>query len=389
LLNSVILDVAIGLISTYLLLSVISSTVREGIEGWLKVRSKLLERGIKELLDDPILLKTLYEHPRISSLYRRPYAQAKAKGDLPSYIPARNFATAILDIAARGREVDSDGGTGRSGAALSMASLRPMVATIDNRPVRRVLLSAIDTANGDMAQVQANLEQWFNSAMDRVSGWYKRQTQVIIFVVALVITVAADVDSIRLANQLYRDPAARQSAVARAGALTKDAAAVETMKADQALASLDTMRLLNPWAGVRAGHGLPTLSDPGDILRHAGSSWLGWLLTALAVSVGAPFWFDLLSRVMNLRSTLKPKEEKAADANARDPARPAPSGIAQIPAPAPPVAAAMAAAAAARPVGASGSASAPASRAGRGKAAAAADFEPHEWAAGHPDGGVL
>lgn len=362
-LNSVILDVAIGLIFTYLLLSVIASTVREGIEGWVKMRSKLLERGINELLDDPVLLKMLYEHPSISSLYRRPYALARAKGDLPSYIPAKSFVTAILDIAARGREVGSAVESRGAATVLSVASLRPLVVRIDNRPVQRVLLSAIDTANGDMAQVQANLEHWFDSAMDRVSGWYKRQTQVIIFAVALCITVIADIDSIRLANQLYRDPAARQSAVARAGALTRDAAAKETIKADQALAGLDSMKLLNPWFQVRSDHGWPTLSNPGDILRHIGTSWFGWLLTALAVSVGAAFWFDLLGRVINLRSTLKPKDKiPPGDMRGRAP-------VVQATAPA--------------------TAAAPAPRRDASAVVVAEGFEPHEWNAGHPDGGVL
>ena len=37
--------------------------------------------------------------------------------------------------------------------------------------------------------------------------------------------------------------------------------------------------------------------------------FLGWLLTALAVSMGAPFWFDLLNKFIVIRSTVKPKEK--------------------------------------------------------------------------------
>jgi hypothetical protein len=36
---------------------------------------------------------------------------------------------------------------------------------------------------------------------------------------------------------------------------------------------------------------------------------LGWLLTAGAISLGAPFWFDLLNKFMVIRSTVKPHEK--------------------------------------------------------------------------------
>ena len=43
-------------------------------------------------------------------------------------------------------------------------------------------------------------------------------------------------------------------------------------------------------------------------------SWtiLGWLLTALLVMLGGPFWFDLLSRLVSLRGA-GPKPLTAAD----------------------------------------------------------------------------
>ena len=71
----------------------------------------------------------------------------------------------------------------------------------NNRPVQRIILSAIDMAAGDIGQVQANLEAWFDSGMDRVSGWYKRYTQISLLWIGLILVIVADADCIRIANR--------------------------------------------------------------------------------------------------------------------------------------------------------------------------------------------
>src|SRR5690242_6627085 len=134
--NSGILDVAIGLIFVYLLLSLIASAANEMIERWLKYRATDLERGIRELLEDPPGTKTepaqpapaqspnnsastgssivqkLYDHPLVNSLFKGTYEEAaklKRLGgiELPSYIPARNFALAIWDLALKGQSQEA------------------------------------------------------------------------------------------------------------------------------------------------------------------------------------------------------------------------------------------------------------------------------------------
>ena len=51
--NSDVLEVGVGLVLFFLLASLIASAVREMIEAGLKTRAMELERGIRELLDDP------------------------------------------------------------------------------------------------------------------------------------------------------------------------------------------------------------------------------------------------------------------------------------------------------------------------------------------------
>lgn len=98
--GSEILDIALGLILIYLLLSLIASAVTEVIEALRKKRASDLERGIRTLLADPTgegLAKKVYEHPLVSGLFLGGYEPAKIRNgryatgsNLPSYIPSRS-----------------------------------------------------------------------------------------------------------------------------------------------------------------------------------------------------------------------------------------------------------------------------------------------------------
>src|SRR5436305_1309352 len=93
------LDVAIGLIFVYLLLSLVCSAIKEGLEAFMNQRASNLHAGILELLGDPNLVKQFYEHPLIDALYPGAYNPNPALGNnLPSYIPSRNFALALISL---------------------------------------------------------------------------------------------------------------------------------------------------------------------------------------------------------------------------------------------------------------------------------------------------
>lgn len=172
------LDLAIGMIVVYLLVSTLCSAVREGIEAILKTRAAYLECAIRELLDDKDgkgLTGSLFDHPLLSGLFlgkyqpRRPqkllWVLANGRG-LPSYVPASSFAKALLDMAARGATTSNPTGQ-LSGAAMTVESLRARLIdphSLMSARVRRVLLHALDTARGDLEQVKRNLEDWFNSS---------------------------------------------------------------------------------------------------------------------------------------------------------------------------------------------------------------------------------
>jgi hypothetical protein len=323
--NSAMLEVAIGVVFVYVLFATFCTVVREVLEGFLKTRAAYLDRGVRELLHDlggTGLAKELYTHPLIYGLYRGVYPQggsgnpsALARGgNLPSYIPTNNFALALIDIVAQ-KPLTS--GQGRP--PLTVDSLRDAVNKIADPSLQRIMTSALDFAGDDIERVRANLAAWFDSGMDRVSGWYKRSTQGIIFVIALVCAVTVNVDTIAIANYLYQNDTVRHALVAQAGAAK--AGELDNKTAAELKNRLDALRLPIGWpveeTPAAAGAGAPT--KPAKDTSLAPRQWLmvaaGWLLTALAATLGAPFWFDVLNRLMVIRSTVKPHEKSPEEAS--------------------------------------------------------------------------
>jgi hypothetical protein len=313
-LGSDLLDVAIGVIFVFFLTSILCSAIREGIEALLKTRATHLEEGIRELLHDPNaagLAKQLFQHPLVAGLYAGKYQPprfswwwptAMTSGrNLPSYIPSRNFALALMDMAARGPAIDAVSSHPSSGA-ITFESVRANIAGIGSPPVQRALLTAIDSAQGDLQKAQANLEAWFDSSMDRVSGWYKRSTQWFLFAIGLAAAVAMNINIITIADYLYREKPARDALVSRA----------QTAAADATLATATYKQVRTELEATRLPIGQPKPDMPQSVELK---DLVGWLITALGVSLGAPFWFDLLNKFMVIRSTVKPHEKSPEEAS--------------------------------------------------------------------------
>lgn len=336
-----ILDVAIGTVLFFLTVSLLCSSVRELFELVLKSRGRTLERGLRELLDDPeaqILVRSIYQHGQIAALFRGDYDPAKPRA-LPSYIPAGHFATALLDIVARGP------GTTPYPVApspMTLDGLRAQAAFLPSAKVQRVVLSAIDHAAGDLAAVKANLAAWYDGSMDRVSGWYKRQTLVWLFAIGFGAAATLNLDALTVTRALMAEKDLRAAAVLHAERVVAGPAPSASATALPAPASTavrtvdDTARELAtigyPVGWDANGCPAPQMSAQPQLVGCASplsfggaggrgthesnaplSFWLwtvlGWIVTAVAVCVGAPTWFDLLNKFTVIRSTVKPHEK--------------------------------------------------------------------------------
>lgn len=317
-LSSSLLDVALGLALIFSLLSVIASMVREAWESLLKTRAQDLHEGIKRLLsEDEAQVEALYTHPLVEGLYKGTYAQAKpgvkarvlSVTGLPSYIPSRIFARALIDLTAAGGAANPGAAAGPGAGRELLSRLRGVVdGGRPEMPVVSVIRAALDEKGGDLAAVQRHVEEWYDDAMERVTGAYKRRTQLSLFLIAVVVTVSLNANTIVIANYLARKDAVRETVVsaAIAAAQTNPGTAV----ADSALGALRRLDLPIGWSGSspRIGAGLSSPGVWNDWLMPIG----GLLLTALAMTLGAPFWFDVLNRFIQLRSAVKPREKDAA-----------------------------------------------------------------------------
>ena len=338
-LGSDVLDIGIGVTLLFLVTSLICSAMNELIEAILKARAAHIETGLRELLsdDDGAFLAQLYHHPLIAGLYRGDYDPRRIRNgrwrgwgprDLPTYIPAASFARALIDVVVRG-DPDQPAAAG----PITLDGLRTGIKKLQNARLQRALMAALDEGQADLQRVQASLETWFNTGMDRVSGWYKRRTAVILFWLGLGIAVGLNVDAITIAQRLSSDRTLRERFVAEASQAAPNPAA-DARVADLRR-ELDGMGAPIGWRGacpapqedlglcrplaLAGGFALPEPSGPLAAVRIAA----GWLMTAFAVTFGAPFWFDVLNRFMVVRSTVKPAQKSGQAAPAEPQAAPA------------------------------------------------------------------
>ncbi len=324
--GSAFLEVIIGITFVYILLSIVCSALNEMIAQVFKMRARVLKEGITRLINDDDVIEKFYKHPLIKSLGKEPKNKDNEKGKSkdknkyvvsPSYIPPRTFALALLDtIAPAGQKVEepdpNDPTKKITGYAdiRSFSGLRETVAELPEGEMRTVLLSLIEVSNNNLEQVHKNIEVWFDSAMERASGWYKRQIQWVMLGLAFMVTGIMNADTITLTSSLWKEPALRQEVVAAADQYMieadKDKGNEDPGSAEKphevfqkSVENLEKLNLPLGWSKE---------SSPDNFTEWV-SKIVGLIFTAFAVSLGAPFWFDLLNKLSRLRgSGIVPKK---------------------------------------------------------------------------------
>jgi hypothetical protein len=173
-----------------------------------------------------------------------------------------------------------------------------------------VVPDIINAAQLQAEQLQHNIEQWFNDAMDRCGGWYKRWTQKVLLGIAIVVVLGANVDTLMLAKRFMRDNALRASIVTAAEKTIQENTTNPTNNSEARQKLLVEAGELNLPIGWVAD-----ASDPykTNQIPQGTVGWLmkilGLLISIFAISLGAPFWFDILSKIVNLRGAGTPPGE--------------------------------------------------------------------------------
>ncbi len=399
--GSAILEVAIGLIFLYFILSVICSSLTELVASLLQWRANDLEKALQHLLGSQSgIYQTVVGHPLITSMghnrgrsgwWGALLARVRGGSGLqgrPAYLPASTFRTALLDaVANHGASVNGDRAAATIGqlkaklAQLKGAeeqqiaralgtliedsrdpravatSVDALKAAIEKLPVRtgddeslrlmrlavlpcakleelREALEKLATAESgvdaqllaparslvdnairdlenieyDLDKLQRNVEAWFDNAMDRMSGVYKRHVQAFLLLAGLLITLGTGADTLRFATTLWANPTVRSQLVSSASAQAQSQSGAPG-SVTEAVNDLAPFSLLFGYSDVPSPERLTKAPE------QTTSMWLFWVekvvgltATALAIMMGGPFWFQLLQKLVNVRSAgPKPK----------------------------------------------------------------------------------
>lgn len=264
------LETAIGLVFWFLGFSLITTAIQEFLASALKLRAATFRSGLKSMIAEGQSGLAFYEklisHPVISPA-----------GTSPSYASAKQFSTAVLHLLGEG-----------GGIPTAISSLRIIVQSLPDAPYKSVIVALFRDGETDLEKFEARLEAWYDQSMDRISGIYKRISQYISLGIGIVLAFIFQADAIGVAVALWNEPAKTNSAML-AGAI----------KAGQAQ-SMPTLGDFMPYLqNFRLG---PIWQDWTGF--HFSLSWfIGCMITAIAVSLGAPFWFDLLQSFISLRGT--------------------------------------------------------------------------------------
>jgi hypothetical protein len=311
------LDVAIGLAFLFFLLSIICSSISEIIASLFRIRAKNLETGIRTLLGSKEAADQFFEHWRIKSL-GTPKWRSTDKNEIsrkPSYIPAQTFSLAVLDtLSPRASKEVTERDPAQRESLDVLAEMQAMVAKIDNETAKKRLVDVLDHARGNVDAFRTNLEDAFNDVMDRATGWYKRKVQVILFVVALAVAGGINADTLNVADRLARDDALRAGVVAQA---QRAAEADQPQNSDTTPTAADVEKQIKQAraTALPLGWSDENVSD-GKLTWVILAKSAGILITAVALLLGAPFWFDVLGKFARLRSTGNrigtPKDDETA-----------------------------------------------------------------------------
>jgi len=365
--NSVALNVVISLVFIYLLYSLLGTVLSEMIASVLGLRARNLKEAISRMLNDDRvisrpkrILNSLNvmksaDNKVVNGFYNNPEIKYLGGTGLfrnPSAIKAESFSKALID------ELSGNGPvTGEKINAVLKFSAENSKSTETGsyqgvaleRESAGYILGLWEEAQADITKFRLLLEDWFNRTMEQASEWYKRKIQLVLLILGFCMAWFFYADTFVIVKKLSNDKNAREQMVSLANAYIqsdpadKDTSLIEIKrKLDSDMANANTILGLGGWLpkSVRVVMDTKTREktytpqlDPnslsvthqkisngtitftlgnklGYLLRLARNHFFGFLITAIAVSLGAPFWFDLLNKVMRLRTSAKMKPEK-------------------------------------------------------------------------------
>lgn len=280
-------------------------------------------RYLRHRLRDSNNHDTLPDHPATNNATSTNLLVAKLKpslGDLAALLDPQSETYAEL-VALAQRE---------GGAVLNALenlqqevippNLRASLATLSRRAETRIR-AAGETTSAEIQQLQTEVENWFNHGMERASGVYRRNVKGVGLLIGLAIAFTVNADTLYMFQRLSSDSAIRNSIIQTAESIEirgiQDAQALsQNLSIDEISQQVegDLRSIGNVIEDTLADYPLPIGRTQAVIAaqQEAQAGWpipfvpqrfIGWVMTAVALSMGASFWFDLLRKVMSVRAS--------------------------------------------------------------------------------------
>lgn len=287
------LQIIISLLLVSLFYSLLATTVMEMVAGWLSMRGKHLQSTLKNMLAsaDERIYQAFRENPLFEQLAGRFFG----KKSPPSYLDATAFHSILMKAISQ---------------QLEGKNLPDKIKAIPDAKLKEVLEQFLEDADYKMEAFNARIIEWYEQVMDRASGWYKKKIQRNLLLIGIGIAIAFNADTLTVYQHLVEaeasDPAyltaltsLAEEVTANDEVNTENRAALYT-RIDQVLRQLEGGPQADPLGIGWGGFDYRQLGLLGWLWKL-----MGWLITAVAISLGAPFWFDLLKKVINIRSAGK------------------------------------------------------------------------------------
>lgn len=333
--NIPILDLIAGMMFIYFLMSIISNAIFEGFSAFRKIRAKMLEKWILTTL--PGLADTILNNKIIDGVSK--------PGKSSSYLSAKNFSLVIIDTIAGKAQAIPKNLSELSVMIDKVIAVNPDLIPEELKRSLQLFIVEAQQASAKEGQLKTEfdlyhekVEKWFDSMMERVTGSYKRYASKITFGIAIIAAFSLNIDSISIAKYLYANKDAREKIAAAAYSAPGDSTYIAKVNQIQTNKTVDsttngiqtTVNIIEKEKNTidSTSKHLATFIPIGwntaaefEVFKtqHRNKRNMGWMwtlfyiskffglmITVFAISQGAPFWFDMLNKVANLRSSLKP-----------------------------------------------------------------------------------
>ncbi|MCR9102700.1 MAG: hypothetical protein NXI25_22295 [bacterium] len=289
------LQVVIGLIFVLLLLSLLATTMMELVASAFSLRGRNLEKALRNMLASTEVDDRLVAAFKDNALYKQLSYKYGKKRYSPSYLSDRSFQSILMETILNGEGFDR---------------IEERLDTLPDADLKDVLKQFLRESEHDVEAFKGKVRTWYNDVMDRASGWYKRYTQKILVGMGFFIAVVFNADTLAIYERLESDPETLQQVLTLAEDYVNGKDGLEiappqmSPEFDASLNKLEEM-INDQIESVKSPLGLGWKNvDWSKVTWYdVVLKLLGWTVTALAVSLGAPFWFDLLRKLVNIRSS--------------------------------------------------------------------------------------